>query len=401
MNTFRWLAHLLLFCTVVATPCTMAQGPLTPPGAPAPTMRSLDQLDEKLSQASAKLDQVDAKQNAAEAKAEKRTPISSLPFTINAPGSYYLAGNLTSNSTSGNGITITANDVTIDLMGFLLRSSVATSGNGIHAFDTIQNVTVRNGSVSGWSTGVALHGRSVRVERVTAMSNTVSGIVAGASSLVVDCLAGLNGTVGLNGTSGIRIGAQGAVVRCVARETAGVGIRANAGGLVSQSASHSNEEDGIQLGAHGVAQGCVSSENGEDGIEALSGGALIIRCTAGANGANGIRVNIGSSVLENNCRANGASSIAAGILAASGDNRIEGNQVLNNDRGIDVDAGGNLIIRNSASGNTSADYDFVANNVFGQIADRRAPSSPAVNTNTLANVASSTGTTDPWANFVY
>jgi parallel beta-helix repeat protein len=40
-----------------------AQGSLTPPGAPAPVMKSLDQLDAKL---------------------EKRTPISSLPFTINA-----------------------------------------------------------------------------------------------------------------------------------------------------------------------------------------------------------------------------------------------------------------------------------------------------------------------------
>ncbi len=42
-----------------------AQGPLAPPGAPAPTFKTLQQV-------------------------EPRTPISALPFTISQPGSYYL-----------------------------------------------------------------------------------------------------------------------------------------------------------------------------------------------------------------------------------------------------------------------------------------------------------------------
>src|SRR5438094_2967891 len=54
-----------------------AQGSLTPPGAPAPTMKSLDQI-------------------------EARTAISSAPFTINQPGSYYLTKNL--NVTNGDAI---------------------------------------------------------------------------------------------------------------------------------------------------------------------------------------------------------------------------------------------------------------------------------------------------------
>jgi hypothetical protein len=66
-----------------------------------------------------------------------------------------------------------------------------------------------------------------------------------------------------------------------------------------------------------------------------------------------------------------------------------------------VNFSGNLIIRNSAAGNTTADFDFAANNVFGAIVDRRTPSSAAVNTATTASVTSSAGTTDPWANFVY
>jgi hypothetical protein len=46
---------------------------------------------------------------------EPRTPISSLPYTISAAGSYYLTGNLTADA---NGILVDANNVTIDLAGF-------------------------------------------------------------------------------------------------------------------------------------------------------------------------------------------------------------------------------------------------------------------------------------------
>ena len=397
MNIAPTLTHLLLLLGlwVALTPSAFSQGSLTPPGAPAPTMKSLDQLDEKLSQATTKLEQVQAKQNVADAKAEKRTPISSLPFTINSPGSYYLTGNLTSNSASANGITVTASDVTVDLMGFLLRNSVATAGNGIHSGDTIRNVTVRNGSVSGWASGIALAARNVRVESISARANTVSGISAGAASVVIDCAADLNG-----GT-GISLDSDGAVVRCVARENSGNGIRTFAGGLISHCVSKDNERDGITMGSNGSVQECAAIENGADGIEAANG-ALIVRCTAQLNAANGIRLSGGAGfALENSCRGNGFGGDGAGILASASDNRLEGNHVLSNDRGIDVNSAGNLIIRNSASGNTTADYDFVANNVFGQIVDRRTPSSAAVNTTTTPNVASSAGTTDPWANFVY
>src|ERR1700733_12219713 len=87
-----------------------AQGSLTPPGAPAPTMRSLAQI-------------------------EPRTPISSLPYTITEPGSYYVTTNLTGVSGS-DGITIiflpVIENVTVDLNGFTL-TGVPGSHNGIHA----------------------------------------------------------------------------------------------------------------------------------------------------------------------------------------------------------------------------------------------------------------------------
>lgn len=74
-----------------------------------------------------------------------------------------------------------------------------------------------------------------------------------------------------------------------------------------------------------------------------------------------------------------------------------GNTIQGCTAGIEVDAIRNLIIRNSASTNTT-NYEFVANNVFGAILDQTAPASAAVSGN---SAASSAGTTDPWANISY
>src|SRR5207302_11387882 len=76
------------------------QGLLTPPGAPAPTMKTLDQI-------------------------EARTPISTAPFTIIASGSYYLTKNLS--VASGNAININFNGVTLDLNGFTISSTAASA----------------------------------------------------------------------------------------------------------------------------------------------------------------------------------------------------------------------------------------------------------------------------------
>lgn len=93
----------LFYVLVFAAPVTvLAQGSLTPPGQPAPTMKTLDQI-------------------------EPRTPISALPFSISSPGSYYLTGNLTATA-DGASITVSADDVMIDLNGFTLAAG-STAGH--------------------------------------------------------------------------------------------------------------------------------------------------------------------------------------------------------------------------------------------------------------------------------
>src|SRR6516162_9967860 len=100
----------------------LAQGSLTPPGPPTPTMKSLAQI-------------------------EPRTPIASAPITISAPGSYYLTTNVT--VSSGNAITINANNVTLDLNGFAISSteSPASTSSGI-LLNGVMNITIVNGLIT-------------------------------------------------------------------------------------------------------------------------------------------------------------------------------------------------------------------------------------------------------------
>jgi len=114
-----------------------AQGSLTPPGAPAPTMKSADQIYSKL---------------------DPRTPISSAPFIITNSGSYYLTTNLT--VSSGDGIDINTNGVTLDLMGFTISSTTANppSGTGILLNSGLSDITILNGHIRG---GVTNNGSGV------------------------------------------------------------------------------------------------------------------------------------------------------------------------------------------------------------------------------------------------
>jgi hypothetical protein len=158
-----------------------SQGSLTPPGAPVPTMKTLDQI-------------------------EARTPISSAPYTISSSGSYYLTANLT--VATGDAITITASGVTLDLNGFTI-SSTAPSANGTGILlegnnNLCTDITIFNGHIrgsvrddfgvfsgGGFANGISASSAFPFNVRVTAMS--VQGCLNdgiqlfGAATLVESC----------------------------------------------------------------------------------------------------------------------------------------------------------------------------------------------------------------------
>ena len=211
MNLPRALFLLLFFSAFSFPLSAFAQGSLAPPpGAPTPTMKSLDQI-------------------------EPRTPISSLPFTISAPGSYYLTSNLS--VTSGDAITINASGVTLDLNGFTISSSSNTAtGMGINLIRPNRDITILNGHIEGsvtysgtftsgpgFQNGIGFSGATIQLQNVRVSGVSVSGvnsngIVPSGDSTVIDhCEVR---TVGLTGISG------NSVTECVVNISGGTGISA-------------------------------------------------------------------------------------------------------------------------------------------------------------------------------
>lgn len=276
--------------------------------------------------------------NAANGAAQ--TPITSVPFTISAPGSYYLVSNLTGIAASS-GIIIAADNVTLDLNGFALIGS-GTSFNGILISGTRANFTVRNGTVTNWPSagisGATAHncelanlrvsacgndgiavgpGNSIHdclvensgtgiqtgdrciIRNCTSQSNPTKGIAAANTATVDHCtvVAGAGISVGtgsivescsINGATGNGIGTSTdcSINRCVARLCTGTGISVNFRCVVSECVCDSNLLNGILAGSEGAISDCTSSSNTLDGINVLS--SVVTHCLAHSNGDNGI-----------------------------------------------------------------------------------------------------------------
>ena len=202
---------------------------------------------------------------------ERRTPIESLPFTINTSGSYYLAKNLQFTATSGDAISITTPNVTLDLNGFTLSSTAGVTGRGIFVTGGLNNVTIRNGKIAGNSTvsPAAIAGfdngiyanasggipfgafRNLTLENMQVSGCRTFGIVAYYST-VTHCTIAANGTDGLSASESV-------VTGCIAKYNGGNGI----------------------FGSSITLTNSVAISNGGDGIRATSGN--VTNCTATGN----------------------------------------------------------------------------------------------------------------------
>jgi hypothetical protein len=118
------------------------------------------------------------------ALAQTCVPVRAITRPILRPGSYCLT-----QSVIGRGMVIAANNVTLDLRGFSITRdpTIPLSGTtGIYAFER-NGITVRNGTISGFETGVNLDGGhgTLRTEQLNVTDATRTGIaIRGYGSLL-------------------------------------------------------------------------------------------------------------------------------------------------------------------------------------------------------------------------
>ncbi len=157
-------------------------GPLNPPaGAVTGTGRTLDEVYNRIATPPA-VGGYDGR---------RPIPGGSTPYIIATPGSYVLTGNLT---TSGTAITVSVDNVTIDLNGFTVANTLA-SGQTFVA-NTVSNICLRNGRVTGGAYCINFQGvaNDCIVEDIQTASALNAGIIFGNSSsrgcIVRRCTAG-------------------------------------------------------------------------------------------------------------------------------------------------------------------------------------------------------------------
>ena len=387
----RRAAACALSVSLLVVPVALA-GDLTPPGAPAPTMKALDVV-------------------------EPRIPVGPLTtpgdadsiYRITQPGSYYLTGEVLGKA-GFYGIQIEANDVSLDLMGFTVRGVPGALSGVLVSGGTRTGIEVANGVIRDWpSTGCSLVAdmtvarnlrlvdngltglfvRSGRIEGCTAEGNGANGIEAQQASAILNCVAQQN--IG----AGIFAGITSSVTNCTAILNQGVGIFGLASASIVGCASQQNVGDGFGIGPGSALVESASRANQGRGVGA-GDGALILNNAIERNMLHGVSVTNNCVVRDNLCARNGdGATVGAGIFVTGADNRIEGNNLVANDIGLDVDGAGNFIVRNTASGNPT-NYSIVASNKVGEIV--AAPNSIAI---AGATGGAGVGTTNPWANFSY
>ena len=343
------MRHVVVACAFVLAAGLLLDGDLRagnlePPGPPGPTMKTIQQV-------------------------EPRTPISSLPFTIAAPGNYYLTSDLT--GVAGQiGINITTSFVTLDLNGFSLIG-VPGSSDGIRATnpnDQVRQVVIRNGVIRWWggsgvsaSTAFEVHAEDLRIE-----GNASFGLIVGEGSIV------RNTTSSQNGQTGIYASGEGTVIGCTARDNGSIGIGLNVGSTATDcTALGNNVGFAVGSGARVVHSTARLNVTGFTGMEASS----IEECSAYQNSDDGIRVTNRALVRGNVARINAGD----GIEATGNANRIEDNESLENQFvGIRVSGTLNLIVKNSANGNPT-EYSIAGGNQVGTISTNPATAGPWAN----------------------
>ncbi len=247
-------------------------------------------------------------------------------YTISASGSYRVVSDVT--MTAGvAAITISTNDVTIDLGGHTITGGGGAAVDGISG-GARNNVTIYGGTIAGFSNnGIVLNDRA-HVRDLAVRGCTLSGMyLIGGNAIVERCRVTANDSNNVGGYPGIQVGQSSVVKDCV----------------VSGNSPSSGYAYGIYLTGTGCrAEGNVCENNVATGgyaygIYGNASGEHVLNnvCTgnnssSGVGDAWGISLPFDSAVVLNNvCEYNtSAGRISGGINVAKG--CLVENNVCNN-----------------------------------------------------------------------
>ncbi|MCL4220890.1 MAG: hypothetical protein KJZ65_05940 [Phycisphaerales bacterium] len=338
---------IISFVLATSLPVSAAlPGPLTPPpGAISPTGKPLTEIEPRIAI------------NATNTPGDATTL-----FKITAPGSYYLTGDIVGVS-GKHGIRIDADDVTIDFNGFTLRGP--GSGVGLIDRDTeqqpsIKNITLRNGTVTGWNYGLSMpYCQSARVEHMNFASNALYGTTMNGALVAIGCTLSGSTYVGLENQG------DGVVINCLASGN-GTGISLDSGliadcfargneygfamaqGVVRESLATGSTSAGIELIGRAAAVDCRVTSGGR-GVEIVGHGAVVEGCSITSASDHGIMVGFNDArVVGNSITYCGSSSSHSAIHVNSGVQRahIEGNSSWDCYRGIIAEGTQCMIVGN-------------------------------------------------------
>jgi parallel beta-helix repeat protein len=314
-------AALVLGFGCLLVPAVDGQGPLTPPGAPAPTMKTLDQI------ASSGI-----------AINSTNTPGDATnQFIITAPGHYYLTGNITGVS-GKRGILLNINNATVDLNGFAMIGGASNMGAISDGGVNRGNAVICNGTISGWGgTGVDLNASfDSLVHDLIVSNNGGGGLLLGDACVARDCMVRDNGShnivtgfnanisnctaIGSVNGYGFNLGQDSSLRGCVANFNHFSGIFAASGCSISHCTVNENQFGGIEGGNNSTITACSAYKNVEGGI-GCGTGSTVVDCSATLNssvntiGTGAISVQNGSTI--SNCSAS-YNSTPFGIEATPG-----------------------------------------------------------------------------------